>query len=72
MTSKRLFFAASALLAAICNLPIGADAAAAAMVDPATKIDFSDSLGGRPLFGVGVRRKGPIKVRIRTGAFATI
>mmetsp|Transcript_36912 Transcript_36912/g.66391 ORF Transcript_36912/g.66391 Transcript_36912/m.66391 type:complete len:211 (+) Transcript_36912:134-766(+) len=36
--------------------------AAAALIDPATKIKFDDNLGSRPLFGVGVRKKGPIKV----------
>mmetsp|Transcript_18571 Transcript_18571/g.21441 ORF Transcript_18571/g.21441 Transcript_18571/m.21441 type:complete len:210 (+) Transcript_18571:161-790(+) len=34
----------------------------AAMVDKATGIDFSPKLGGLDLFGVGVRKKGPIKV----------
>ena len=38
------------------------EAAAAAMVDTATKINFDDSLAGLPLFGVGCRKKGPIKV----------
>jgi len=33
-----------------------------ARVEPATKISFSDSLAGQPLVGVGVRKKGPIKV----------
>ena len=32
------------------------------MVDAATKIDFDDNLGGLSLCGVGVRKKGPIKV----------
>eukprot|EP00581_Thalassiosira_minuscula_P014690 CAMPEP_0183719428 /NCGR_PEP_ID=MMETSP0737-20130205/12373_1 /TAXON_ID=385413 /ORGANISM="Thalassiosira miniscula, Strain CCMP1093" /LENGTH=210 /DNA_ID=CAMNT_0025949145 /DNA_START=113 /DNA_END=745 /DNA_ORIENTATION=+ len=36
--------------------------AAAALIDPATKIKFDDNLGSLPLFGVGVRKKGPIKV----------
>mmetsp|Transcript_24250 Transcript_24250/g.52308 ORF Transcript_24250/g.52308 Transcript_24250/m.52308 type:complete len:212 (-) Transcript_24250:140-775(-) len=36
--------------------------AAAALVDPATKIKFDESIGSLPLFGVGVRKKGPIKV----------
>lgn len=36
--------------------------AAAALMDPATKIKFDDNLGDLPLFGVGVRKKGPIKV----------
>jgi hypothetical protein len=33
-----------------------------ALIDPATKISFDDRLGGLHLFGVGVRKKGPIKV----------
>ncbi|KAL7442132.1 hypothetical protein ACHAXM_011149 [Skeletonema potamos] len=33
-----------------------------AMVDAATNIDFDNNLGGLPLFGIGVRKKGPIKV----------
>ena len=33
-----------------------------AFIDSATKIKFDDSLGSLPLFGVGVRKKGPIKV----------
>jgi hypothetical protein len=32
-----------------------------AMVDKATGIDFSNKLNGLDLFGVGVRKKGPIK-----------
>lgn len=32
------------------------------MVDQATGIDFSPKLNGLDLFGVGVRKKGPIKV----------
>jgi hypothetical protein len=43
-------------------LPAAVSAAAAAIVDPATKISFDDKLGGLSLFGVGVRKKGPIKV----------
>lgn len=35
---------------------------AAALVDSATKINFDDKLGNLSLFGVGVRKKGPIKV----------
>lgn len=34
-----------------------------AMTDSATKIDFSPKMNGLDLFGVGVRKKGPIKVR---------
>lgn len=33
-----------------------------AMIDSATGIDFSPKLGSLALFGVGVRKKGPIKV----------
>ena len=33
-----------------------------ALLDPATKIKFDDNLGSLSLFGVGVRKKGPIKV----------
>mmetsp|Transcript_8679 Transcript_8679/g.18122 ORF Transcript_8679/g.18122 Transcript_8679/m.18122 type:complete len:96 (+) Transcript_8679:230-517(+) len=53
-------FAVSALLVAV--LPEAVGAAAAAMVDTATKIEFSDTLDGLSLLGVGVRKKGPIKV----------
>ncbi len=35
----------------------------AAMVDKATGIDFAPKVNGLDLFGVGVRKKGPIKVR---------
>jgi hypothetical protein len=52
-----------AIAAAI--LPSEVSAVAAAMVDPATKISFDDSIGGLSLFGVGVRKKGPIKVRLQ-------
>eukprot|EP00956_Cyclotella_meneghiniana_P004775 scaffold5874_cov29-Cyclotella_meneghiniana.AAC.6 len=45
-------------------LPAVVSAAAAAMVDPATKISFDETVGGLSLFGVGVRKKGPIKVRL--------
>jgi hypothetical protein len=31
------------------------------MTDKATGIDFSNKLNGLDLFGVGVRKKGPIK-----------
>ncbi len=33
-----------------------------ALKDGATGIDFSPSMNGLNLFGVGVRKKGPIKV----------
>ena len=45
-------------------LPTVVCAAAAAMVDPATKISFDENVSGLSLFGVGVRKKGPIKVRL--------
>lgn len=44
----------------ICVSPV--NAAAAALVDAATKISFDDNLGGLQLCGVGCRKKGPIKV----------
>lgn len=50
------------LLAAALSSLYSVDAAAAALVDSATKINFDDKLGGLSLFGVGVRKKGPIKV----------
>ncbi len=50
------------LLAASLSSFYSVDAAAAALVDSATKINFDDKLGDLSLFGVGVRRKGPIKV----------
>ncbi|KAL7532131.1 hypothetical protein ACHAWF_004019, partial [Thalassiosira exigua] len=51
------------LAAALCLSPAArVEAAAAALVDAATKIDFDDRLGSLPLFGVGCRKKGPIKV----------
>ena len=50
------------ILAAIALSNHLVDAAAAALVDSATKINFDDKLGGLSLFGVGVRKKGPIKV----------
>lgn len=37
-------------------------AANAAMTDPSTGIAFSPKIGGLNIFGVGVRKKGPIKV----------
>lgn len=51
----------SAIVTIALTLLPNADAAAA-LVDPATKIKFDDNLGMLPLFGVGVRKKGPIKV----------
>ena len=38
----------------------------AAMVDVATGIDFAPKLNGLDLFGVGVRKKGPIKVSYKS------
>lgn len=62
MTRAFVSFAACALAALIAS----AGVADAAMTDPATGIEFSPSLGmgesNLKLFGVGVRRKGPIKV----------
>mmetsp|Transcript_18231 Transcript_18231/g.41992 ORF Transcript_18231/g.41992 Transcript_18231/m.41992 type:complete len:207 (+) Transcript_18231:124-744(+) len=56
MTSlKRQILLVSAVLLAACQ-------AATAMKDGATGIAFDSSKGGLPIFGVGVRRKGPIKV----------
>ena len=55
----------SALFAAAFHIfPTAVDAAAAALIDSATKIKFDDNLGGLSLFGVGVRKKGPIKVSL--------
>jgi len=51
------------LIAAALGSFYSVDAAAAALVDSATKINFDDKLGDLSLFGVGVRKKGPIKVR---------
>eukprot|EP00986_Skeletonema_menzelii_P009658 scaffold4427_cov142-Skeletonema_menzelii.AAC.3 len=50
------------LLATAVGSFYSVDAAAAALVDSATKINFDDKLGNLSLFGVGVRKKGPIKV----------
>mmetsp|Transcript_9761 Transcript_9761/g.22837 ORF Transcript_9761/g.22837 Transcript_9761/m.22837 type:complete len:202 (-) Transcript_9761:62-667(-) len=47
------------VLAVAC---LAASVDAAALIDPATKIKFDDNLDGLSLFGVGVRKKGPIKV----------
>jgi hypothetical protein len=41
----------------------GITGVAAAMTDPATGIAFAPKVGGLEVFGVGVRKKGPIKVR---------
>ena len=54
------------LLAVAVSSLYSVDAAAAAIVDSATKINFDDKLGNLSLFGVGVRKKGPIKVRFET------
>lgn len=50
-----------AIIAISLGLPPAAEASAV-LIDPATKIKFDDNLGDRPLFGVGARKKGPIKV----------
>ncbi len=41
-----------------------------AMTEKATGISFADRLNGLELFGVGVRKKGPIKVLYSEVAFA--
>ena len=46
----------------LCLLAWMIVACRAAMTDKATGINFSPSVGGLNLFGVGVRKKGPIKV----------
>ncbi|KAL7542768.1 hypothetical protein ACHAXR_012857 [Thalassiosira sp. AJA248-18] len=51
-----------ALLVAALSMAPAATVEAAALVDTATKINFDDNLAGLPLFGVGCRKKGPIKV----------
>ena len=51
-----------ALIFAIIVACLSLNVEAAALVDAATKIQFDDNLGGLPLFGVGCRKKGPIKV----------
>mmetsp|Transcript_23763 Transcript_23763/g.38862 ORF Transcript_23763/g.38862 Transcript_23763/m.38862 type:complete len:497 (-) Transcript_23763:108-1598(-) len=62
--TRPAFVAAWALLTtALCPNPVAkVEAAAAALVDSATRISFDDNLAGLSLFGVGCRRKGPIKV----------
>mmetsp|Transcript_9760 Transcript_9760/g.22834 ORF Transcript_9760/g.22834 Transcript_9760/m.22834 type:complete len:202 (-) Transcript_9760:62-667(-) len=49
-------------LLALAVACLAASVDAAALIDPATKIKFDDNLDGLSLFGVGVRKKGPIKV----------
>ena len=47
----------------LCLNNISSVTAAAALIDTATKISFDDTLtNGQSLFGVGCRKKGPIKV----------
>lgn len=46
----------------LCALSLLAVAATADMVDKATGISFPTKLGDKSLFGVGVRKKGPIKI----------
>ena len=45
----------------LCALALYA-APALARIEPATKISFADTRNGQKLVGVGVRKKGPIKV----------
>ena len=52
--SKNVKFTLSLLIVFLCSCE-------GALIDKATGIDFSPSLGGLDLFGVGVRKKGPIK-----------
>lgn len=59
---RKIGVAIGLAVAVICLAILPITDAAAALVDPATKIKFDDKLGGLPLFGVGVRKKGPIKV----------
>jgi hypothetical protein len=65
-TTKAL--AVRLLLAAIVAFSSCAAAAAAAMTDPATGTAFAPKVGGLEVFGVGVRKKGPIKVRASEGS----
>ncbi len=53
------FFSFLTLLASACALFAGCSNA---IKDKATGIKFADKMGGLPVFGVGVRTKGPIKV----------
>ena len=46
----------------VCAVLLAVSHATMAMKDTATGIPFDSSKGGLPIFGVGVRRKGPIKV----------
>lgn len=62
MALPRRIMTAIKLAIFVILFPTTTYAAAAALVDPATKIKFDDILGHLSLFGVGVRKKGPIKV----------
>jgi len=58
----RFFFVLIIYHFCLNNIPT-VTAAAAALIDTATKISFDDTLNnGQSLFGVGCRKKGPIKV----------
>lgn len=46
----------------VCAVMLAASRGTMAMKDTATGIAFDNSKGDLPIFGVGVRRKGPIKV----------
>jgi hypothetical protein len=46
----------------VCSVLLLLGNTAAGMSDKATGISFADKLNGMSLFGVGVRKKGPIKV----------
>jgi hypothetical protein len=64
MAFSKVIIVLSLLAAALRSNLNSVDAAAAALVDSATKIKFDDNLGNLSLFGVGVRKKGPIKVSV--------
>eukprot|EP00970_Alexandrium_tamarense_P008766 scaffold1695_cov178-Alexandrium_tamarense.AAC.9 len=67
MISRSLVFKVAAFLAVALSIAPSSVHAAAALIDSATKIQFDDTLGGLSLFGVGVRKKGPIKVSCEHG-----
>ena len=52
----------SSLVTLVTLLLLCCVAAVHALTDPATTIQFDDTLNGLSLFGVGCRKKGPIKV----------
>lgn len=59
-----VFSTKSVSLLLVCLLLVLASTVSeGAMTDKATGINFAPKLNGLDLFGVGVRKKGPIKVR---------